>query len=107
MYYTYLIRCSDGSLYCGIATDLSRRMAEHRSGACPHSKYTRTHPPVAFCAAWESEDRSSASRLEYRIKRLKKYQKESLAQGEGLRSVFSEDLDTDTYRPLSFEEWNV
>lgn len=104
MYYTYLLRCTDGSLYVGISTDLTRRMEEHRSGTCPHSKYTRTHPPKELCAAWESSDRASASRLEYRLKQRTKPQKEILAAGGALSQVF-EDLEfCSQYRSLASEE---
>ena len=107
MYYTYLLRCVDGSLYTGIATDFVRRMKEHRSGTCPHSKYTRTHIPDRFCAVWQSEDRASASRLEYRIKRLSKGKKEKLSQGEPLTSVFSDWEECGQYLALSSEEIDV
>ncbi len=107
MYYIYLLRCTDGSLYTGIAKDLARRIGEHRSGTCPHSKYTRTHPPDRVCAAWQSADRGSASRLEYRIKRLQKSQKEKLSQGEDLTSVFSDSEFCGQYRTLNPEEFDV
>ena len=107
MYYVYLLRCTDGTIYTGIATDLARRIKEHRSGTCPHSKYTRAHTPEGVCAAWQSADRASASRLEYRLKRLRKAQKENLAQGEGLSSVFSDGEFCEAYRKLSREEFDV
>ena len=87
-YYTYLLRCTDGSLYAGIASDLPRRMKQHFSGDGKAAKYTRSHPPEALCAAWESDGRGEASRLEYRIKQLSKPEKERLACGVPLSSVF-------------------
>jgi putative endonuclease len=30
MYYTYMLRCKDNSIYTGITTDIERRMEEHR-----------------------------------------------------------------------------
>ncbi|MBQ1272359.1 MAG: GIY-YIG nuclease family protein [Clostridia bacterium] len=107
MYYIYLLRCTDGTIYTGIATDLSRRIREHRSGICPHSKYTRAHTPDRVCAAWKSSDRASASRLEYRLKRLRKIQKENLAQGEDLSSVFSDQEFCEAYLRLPPEEFDV
>lgn len=80
MYYTYIVRCSDNSLYTGITTDLERRMREHRDGT--GAKYTLSHPVKEICAAWSSENRSDASRLENYIKTLKKPQKERLIRGE-------------------------
>lgn len=79
MYYTYIVRCADNSLYTGIATDLERRMREHREGT--GAKYTASHPVTEICAAWSSENRSNASRLENYIKMLKKHQKECLIRG--------------------------
>ena len=102
-YFTYQLRCSDGSLYAGIASDLKRRMKEHFSADPKCAKYTRSHPPVCLCAAWESGDRILASRLEYRLKRLSKAKKEILAAGGDLSHVFDGDFAAD-YRPLSSEE---
>lgn len=102
MYYTYLLRCCDGSLYAGITTDLARRMKEHRSGGALCAKYTRVHHPLCLCAAWKSETRSLASRLEYRLKRLKKEEKEFLAQKGDPGAVLGEWICN--YRPLSKEE---
>ena len=78
-YYVYLLRCEGGSLYTGITTDVARRLREHREGTYK-SKYTRTHRGVAMEAVWEVSDRSTALRLEYRIKRLTKEQKETVAK---------------------------
>ena len=104
MYYTYLLRCSDGSLYTGIASDLKRRMQEHFTKAPQCAKYTKTHAPRELCAAWESVDRAAASRLEYRLKQKVKAQKELLAAGEDLSCVFRDVEFCSAYRPLSSEE---
>ena len=90
-YYTYILRCADGSLYTGITTDLARRFAQHsggigRSGA----KYTAARKPVAYECAFICPDRSSASRLEAAIKRLSRPQKLLLISGD--RSVLPETL---------------
>ncbi len=80
MYYTYLLRCGDGSLYAGITTDPPRRLAEHRAGGKKGARYTRARPPVFLAALWESADRPRASRLEYRLKRASHKAKEDLLQ---------------------------
>ena len=79
MYYTYMLRCADNSIYTGITTDVERRFAEH-SGDIPGkaAKYTESHKAVRLEAAWESENRETASRLEYYIKKLNKSKKELL-----------------------------
>lgn len=102
-YYTYQLRCCDGSLYAGIASNLQRRMTEHFSGDPRCAKYTRAHPPVTLCAAWESSDRVLASRLEYRLKRLPKARKEFLAAGGDLDAVFGAEFSAG-FRALSAEE---
>ena len=104
IYYTYLLRCADGSLYAGIASDLKRRMDEHRSGDGRAARYTRSHPPRALVAAWRSADRAAASRLEYRLKRLPKERKEALAAGETWENVFGALLSAADYIPVPFEE---
>ena len=81
-YYTYILRCADGSLYTGITTDLARRFAEHAGGrGSAGARYTASHPPVAFECAFLSGDRAAASRLEARIKRLSRGEKLALIAG--------------------------
>lgn len=63
----YLVRCSDETLYCGITTDLDRRLGEHNSGT--GAKYTRSRGPVTLIVSASFPDRSSASKVEYRVKR--------------------------------------
>ena len=72
MYYTYLIRCSDNSLYCGITTDIKRRFTEHKEKSPKGAKYTHTHNAEKIEIVFVSENRSLASKLEYQIKRLTK-----------------------------------
>lgn len=74
MYFVYIIRCRSGRLYTGITTDMERRFKEH-SGSGKGAKFTRSDPPEAVEAVWSCENRSIASRLEYRIKHLKRSQK--------------------------------
>ena len=81
MYWVYLLRCTDGSLYAGITTNPARRLRQHAGELSGGAKYTSSHPPAAYAALWRAEDRSGASRLEYRLKRLTHAQKEALAAG--------------------------
>lgn len=76
MYYTYLLRCRDGTLYAGITTDLRRRFREHLTGS-RGAKYTRSHPPKCMEAAWLLPDRAAASRLEYALKHMSRGEKEA------------------------------
>ena len=65
----YLIECVDGSLYTGIAIDVTARYAAHVSGK--GARYTRSHPPAVLLGCVKYPDRSSASKAEYQIKQLK------------------------------------
>ncbi len=87
MYYVYILRCEDNSLYTGITTDVMRRFAEHREDKVKGAKYTKAHKPKEIAAAWEVGTKSDASKLEYRIKKLEKAEKEKLI------SEFSENLE--------------
>lgn len=75
MYYVYILRCSGNTLYTGIAADIGRRMAEHFGQTEKCAKYTKSHRAEKLEAYWETENRSLASKLEYRIKQLTKQQK--------------------------------
>lgn len=67
-WFLYLIECADGSIYTGITTDVAARYAAHAEGK--GARYTRAHPPARLLG-WEAHpDRSTASKAEYRIKRL-------------------------------------
>ncbi|MBQ3969763.1 MAG: GIY-YIG nuclease family protein [Clostridia bacterium] len=99
VYFTYIIRCSDGSLYTGITTDIKRRMSEHLSKGSKSAKYTKSHTAKKTEAVWECQSKSLASKLEYRIKRLKKQEKEYLIS-ENDFSVFKEKVDQTDYSRL-------
>lgn len=82
MYYVYLMRCSDNSLYCGITTDLMRRFSEHvNKENARGAKYTHSRTVVSIAAAWQTEEgRAAASRLEAKLKKLTKAKKELLCK---------------------------
>lgn len=79
MWFVYIVRCSDNSLYTGITTDLERRIDEHNNSP-KWAKYTRIRRPVEISYFSEWENKSEASKEEYRIKQLSKLQKENLIQ---------------------------
>jgi len=78
-WFLYLLECSDGSVYTGIATDVAARFDKHMSGT--GARYTRSRKPVRVLASFELADRSSASRAEYWVKRLTAADKRALAAG--------------------------
>jgi putative endonuclease len=74
MYYLYILKCSDKTLYTGITVDLIRRVREHNSSYLG-SKYTSARRPVELVYTKKFRNRSMASREEYRIKQLSKKEK--------------------------------
>ena len=81
LWFVYLLRCVDGSLYTGITNDLGRRCAQHSRGTA--SRYTRSRLPVALVYHEPQESRSLALRREVAIKRLTRAEKESLVRKAG------------------------
>lgn len=79
MYYVYIVRCVDDSLYTGVAADLGRRLRQHRDKSPAAAKYTRSRTVQELVCVWQAQDRSSAQRLEYAIKHLPRAKKLALA----------------------------
>jgi len=52
--WVYLLRCNDGSLYCGWTTDVERRVVQHAAGK--GGRYTASHMPVTLAAAFPMAD---------------------------------------------------
>lgn len=88
MYYTYILRCKDNSLYTGITTDVERRFKEHKEKGEKTAKYTLRHEADKMEIAWKSENRILASKLEFNIKKLNKKQKEELIKNPKLLNNF-------------------
>ena len=74
----YVVRCADGSLYTGIATDAARRVAEHNGSDQLAAKYTRARRPVVLVYQEPCADRAAAARREHAIKSLGRREKQSL-----------------------------
>jgi len=77
LWYVYLLSCSDQSLYCGITTNLERRLKEHNQGRAG-AKYTRARRPVRLVYQREFSDRASAAKFEYQLKQLDRSAKQQL-----------------------------
>jgi putative endonuclease len=73
MYFVYILKCKDGSLYTGITNDIEKRMEVHRSGK--GSKYVRARSPFELVYKEEHEDKSSALKREIQIKKMERYNK--------------------------------
>ncbi len=99
MYYTYMLRCTDGSIYTGMTNDLEKRLSEHISGT--GAKYTKSHQAEKLEIAWRSKSKSLACKLEYQIKQLTKQQKEEIIKGKKLTSYLKGKIDGRRYYKIN------
>ena len=72
-WFVYIVECSDGTLYTGIAVDVAARVREHNAGT--GAKYTKSRRPVNVVYQEKAKNRSAASKREYEIKHLTRRQK--------------------------------
>ncbi len=68
MNYTYILRCSDGSLYTGWTNNLEKRIKDHNDGK--GAKYTKPRRPVVLAYYEEFQTKEEAMRREWEIKQL-------------------------------------
>ena len=73
MNYTYIVRCADGSLYCGWTNDLDKRMADHNAGK--GAKYTKSRLPVELVYHETFDTKEEAMSREWHIKQLSREDK--------------------------------
>ena len=92
MNYTYIVRCSDGTLYTGWTTDVERRVRKHNSGK--GAKYTKTRRPVELMASAAFETKHEAMSAEWHFKQLSRAQKDALlarmSPSEPLEDILTE-----------------
>lgn len=101
MYFIYMLRCNDNSIYTGITNDLERRMNEHFTKNEKCAKYTSTHQAIKLEAAWQTDGRKNASKLEYNIKKLTKDKKENLINNsKTIEDYLSEKLDVKSFEKI-------
>ena len=103
MYYIYMLRCKDNSIYTGITTDVKRRMEEHFSKDKKCAKYTLSHEVKRLECVWQTENKVLASKLEYRVKQLTKKQKEQLIINKELEKYLSEKIECEKYEIFTYE----
>lgn len=77
-WWVYLLRCSDGTLYTGITTDVDRRLAEHNGAGNAGARYTRSRRPVQLVYAEPAASRAEAARREAAIRQLDRTRKLAL-----------------------------
>ena len=76
MYYPYILKCKDDSLYTGWTNDLKKRITSHNAGK--GAKYTKARRPVELVYYEEFQTREEAMKREYAIKQLSRKEKEAL-----------------------------
>ncbi|MFA7169352.1 MAG: GIY-YIG nuclease family protein [Candidatus Paceibacterota bacterium] len=85
MYYLYILKCADETLYTGITVDLARRIEEHNTSKLG-AKYTKCRRPVQLLFSEKFRSRSTASKEEFRIKSLSREKKlEIIEKGNAAR----------------------
>lgn len=85
VWFVYLVRCADGTLYCGIAKDVAARIAQHDSGK--GARYTRGRGPLALVAKRRCASKGEALRLELAVKALPREDKEKLVSARRFRAI--------------------
>ena len=81
--YTYMLKCSDGTLYTGWTNDLEKRVEAHNSGK--GAKYTKARRPVELAYYEEFETKEQAMKREYAIKQLGRKEKQELIAGKKVK----------------------
>lgn len=102
MYYVYMLRCRGGVYYTGLTVDVARRFRLHLSGK--GAKFTRSHPPESLVALWRCDDKVTAARVEYAIKKgLTHHQKECLIAAPEALAEMLPQLSGLTIEPQSVD----
>lgn len=87
-WYLYIVRCRDGSLYTGIATDVERRMADHLANK--GAKYLRGRGPLKLVFTKKVGKKGRALKVEHQVKRLPRHKKETLIKtGAGIEALLN------------------
>ena len=86
-YWVYIVRCADGTLYAGIATDVARRLAEHNGARPRGARYTSARRPVTLAYQAPFASRSDACKEEARLKRLTRADKQKLIDAGAARET--------------------
>jgi len=94
VYSVYILRCADDTYYTGISADVARRIEEHQTSP-RGAKYLKGRGPLSLVFSAVVGDRSAASRVEYRIKKLHRSEKEALINGSSVLQELVPDQGRD------------
>jgi putative endonuclease len=86
-FFSYILRCADGTLYSGATVSPEERLKAHNEGR--GARYTRGRKPVRVAALWQWSDWGTALRAERRVKELTRLEKLALTENpEQITSIF-------------------
>ena len=80
-WHVYLVRARDGTMYTGVTTDVERRLAEHRGNGGRGARYLRGRDPLEIVYRRKLGDRRLALRVEWRLKRRRRADKQAIVSG--------------------------
>ena len=100
MYYTYILRCKDNSLYTGYTSDIKRRMSEHQRGI--NCKYTRAKGFLKLEVYFSCNTKSDAMKLEYKIKSKSRVQKLNII--ENPKDFLTKLKEVDGFEVIDFNK---
>ena len=86
-WHVYIVRTRDGTLYTGITIDVERRLAEHRAGGGRGARYLRGREPLEIVYRRKLGDRGVALRVEWRLKRRPRADKQAIVSSRLSRSA--------------------
>lgn len=82
MYYFYIVRCADNSLYCGQTNNLETRIKEHNSSQIRGARYTRIRKPVKLVYSEKYPSLQLAMKREWQLKKWSRVKKEALIRSD-------------------------
>ena len=83
----YVLKCNDGTLYCGITNDLTRRLAQHNAGK--GARYTKGRGPLEVLKSWPAASMSAALKAERAFKALSRADKEKKIRSRSRKDAIS------------------
>ena len=95
-WFLYIIRCKNNNLYTGITTDVERRFKEHQSDEGKGSKYLRGKAPLRLVFKKKIGKKSLALKIEDKIKKLPKGEKELIIKNKIKISEIKKELNSET-----------
>ena len=102
MYFVYVLRCVDSSLYCGYTTDPVHRFRAHTGLVKGGAKYTKSRPPVKVEAVWSCGAEGDALSFERAVKKLSRAEKEILITDGAAAAAFPELAEKGPFRREPF-----